>query len=211
MSSRYSIKNTVKIVSINKPNQKIRFQIRHPENVYAIIGIAVTCSLTATRRKYVINLIEQNPVELATARVAIMAPKDINTNPISLVIPKDITQINSLVRNGMSDLAGHLTLAIAEKGDVVFTEDVRVDNNDYSEILEKNLTPSFVPREQYLSGKGKFYFETKYLITDSILEGYYEDLFFNKPTLKEELFYKDTDLYQVKVYIRYQTIKENEL
>ena len=208
MSSRYSIKNTVKIVSINKPNQKIRFQIRHPENVYAIIGIAVTCSLTSKRNRSVFNSIEANPIQLNNVSVAFEIPKDITIG--SEVIPKDVGQIEVSVKSSVSDVAGHLTLAIAEKGDVVYTEDVRVDNNDYSELLEKNLIPSFVPKEHYLSGKGKFYFETLFLITDALLEGYYEDLFFTAPLLKEESMYKDTDLYQVKNYIRYQTIKTEE-
>ena len=208
MSSRYSIKNTVKIVSINKPNQKIRFQIRHPENVYAIIGIAVTCSLTSKRNRSVFNSIEANPIQLNNVSVAFEIPKDITIG--NEVIPKDVGQIEVSVKSSVSDVAGHLTLAIAEKGDVVYTEDVRVDNNDYSELLEKNLIPSFVPKEQYLSGKGKFYFETLFLITDAVLEGYYEDLFFTAPLLKEESMYKDTDLYQVKIYIRYQTIKTEE-
>lgn len=208
MSSRYSIKNTVKIVSINKPNQKIRFQIRHPENVYAIIGIAVTCSLTSKRNRSVFNSIEANPIQLNNVSVAFEIPKDITIG--SEVIPKDVGQIEVSVKSSVSDVAGHLTLAIAEKGDVVYTEDVRVDNNDYSELLEKNLILSFVPKEQYLSGKGKFYFETLFLITDALLEGYYEDLFFTAPLLKEESMYKDTDLYQVKIYIRYQTIKTEE-
>lgn len=208
MSSRYPIKNTVKIVSINKPNQKIRFQIRHPENVYAIIGIAVTCSLTSKRTRSVLNSIEANSIQLNNVSVAVEIPKDITIG--SEVIPKDVGQIEVSEKNGVSDVAGHLTLAIAEKGDVVYTEDVRADNNDYSELLEKNLILSFVPKEQYLSGKGKFYFETFFLITDAILEGYYEDLFFTAPLLKEESMYKDTNLYQVKVYIRYQTIKTEE-
>lgn len=50
MSKLHPIKETVKVLYITKPNQKIRFQIRHPENVYAITGIAVTCSLAAREK-----------------------------------------------------------------------------------------------------------------------------------------------------------------
>lgn len=208
MSSRYSIKNTVKIISITKPNQKIRFQIRHPENVFAIIGIAVTCSLTTKRTRSLVGTIATNPIQLSEAIVAVATPKDITIG--SEVIPKEVGLINVAINNNLSDVAGHLTLAIAEKGDVVYTEDVRVDNNDYSELLEKNLIPSIAPKEQYLSGKGKFYFETLFLITDALLEGYYEDLFFTAPLLKDETIYSDVVLYQVKIYIRYQTKKTEE-
>jgi hypothetical protein len=164
MSSRYSIKNTVKILSITKPNQKIRFQIRHPENVYAVTGISVTCSLA------------------------------IDTDP----------------KNAISDLAGHLVLAILNKGDVVYVEDVRVDNNNYSEHLEKNLIPSFAPQEQYLSGKGKFYFETFFKIKEGVLEGYYEDLFLKPPVLIIPIIGNTPITYQVKIYIRYQTLKTEQ-
>jgi hypothetical protein len=163
MSSRYSIKNTVKILTINKPNQKIRFQIRHPENVYAIIGIAVTCSLPTTK-----------------------------------------------VIFGLGDVAGVLTLAIAEKGDVVFADDVKIDNNNYSDLLEQQLFTPFFLAEQYQSGKGKHYFETNYLVTDAMLEGYYEDVIFPKALLSAISAYKTADLYNVKIYIRYQTIKTEE-
>lgn len=35
---------TIKKLLITKPNQKIRFQIRHPENAAHIIGLTATCS-----------------------------------------------------------------------------------------------------------------------------------------------------------------------
>lgn len=45
MSRKYHIKETVKVITVTKQNQKINFQIRHPENVHAVIGIAVTSNL----------------------------------------------------------------------------------------------------------------------------------------------------------------------
>jgi hypothetical protein len=158
MSNRNVIKNTVKVLTIDKPNQKIRFQIRHPENVYAIIGIAVTCSLTNTKMTY-----------------------------------------------AWGDVAGHLTLAIAEKGDVVFTEDVKKDNNEYFDQIENMVGITYIPYVEHQTGNGKHYFETNYIVTESILEGYYEDLFFPKPVLLSNSNSPTKDLYQVRVYIRYQT------
>lgn len=197
MSNRNVIKNTVKVLTINKPNQKIRFQIRHPENVYAIIGIAVTCSLTADG-----SIPAEVPIPKALAKDLVIPIVTLNTTTASTG--------NFPISNNIKDVAGHLTLAITDKGDVVYTDDVRIDNNDYSELVEKNLIPSFVPKEQYLSGKGKFYFETKFLVTDAILEGYYEDLFFPKSALSDVSGYSMKNLYQVNVYIRYQTTQEIE-
>lgn len=167
MSNRYPIKETVKVLSITKPNQKIRFQIRHPENVYAVIGIAVTCSLG-------------------------LSGKD-----------GDMASGQRAIKN----MAGHLTLAIAEKGDVIFTDDVQLDNNNYSDALERKVFGTFIPKFYYLSGRGKPYFETNYLVTESILEGYYEDAFFPKLKPNEEPPNGKEPFYQVRVYIRYQTLK----
>lgn len=170
MSNRYPIKETVKVLTITKPNQKIRFQIRHPENVYAIIGIAVTCSLG-------------------------LSGKD-----------GDMASGQRAIKN----MAGHLTLAIAEKGDVIFTDDVQVDTNNYTDLIEKRIIGSFFPGFYNWSGTGKVYFETNYLVTESILEGYYEDAFFPKLTLNDDPPNRAETLYQVRVYLRYQTLKEGQ-
>ena len=200
MSNRYAIKDTVKVLMIHKPNQKIRFQIRHPENVYAVIGIAVTCSLATLQRKYIPVLTSAGSVPSATP-----APKAVAGVPF----PKNSGSISTPMLNTISDIAGNLTLAIAEKGDVVFTEDVSIDNNDYSDLLEKTLVYSFVPQEEYLSGKGQFYFDTKYLITESMLEGYYEDVFLGA-IKKIKGGYLNKLPYKVSVYIRYQTYQSIE-
>ena len=110
----------------------------------------------------------------------------------------------------IKNMVGHLTLAIAEKGDVIFTDDVQLDNNNYSDLWERNFFGSSMPKFYYLSGKGKPYFETNYLVTESILEGYYEDAFFPKLKPNEEPPKVKGNLYQVRVYIRYQTLKEEQ-
>jgi hypothetical protein len=46
MSNRHPIKEKVILLNITKPSQKIRFQLRHPETVNSIIGIAVTSNLS---------------------------------------------------------------------------------------------------------------------------------------------------------------------
>lgn len=45
MSKPLNLKYTVTVLPVNRIKEKIRFQIRHPENVSCITGIAVTTSL----------------------------------------------------------------------------------------------------------------------------------------------------------------------
>lgn len=190
MSKRRPIKETVKVLYITKPNQKIRFQIRHPENVYAITGIAVTCTLAAKRR-------------------------------------------GKMKLTGGSN-AGTLHLAIAEKGDVAFTEDVKVDTNNYAESTEEQISVMGISKGISFEGKRLSYFQTHFKITDAIMEGYYWDsflteygFFINTESVfadaiqaldkslviipSEEIIpIKDSLLYKVTVYIRYSTIKPEE-
>ena len=160
MSNRHPIKETVKVLYITKPNQKIKFQIRHPENVYAIIGIAVTCSLALSKDE----------------------------------------------RGIKANTAGVLNLAIAEKGDVAFSEDLKLDNNNYLDATEKQINSLGTPNGIQYIGKRLHYFETNYRITEALLEGYYEDVFSQK--VNEPI--KSNFLYKVSVYIRYQTLKSSK-
>lgn len=43
------LKDQIKTLRITKPNQKIRFQVRHPENATSLVGIAVNCNAFAYR------------------------------------------------------------------------------------------------------------------------------------------------------------------
>lgn len=188
MSKLHPVKETVKVLYITKPNQKIRFQIRHPENVYAITGIAVTCTLGAKRKEKV-----------------------------------------STASN-----AGTLHLAIAAKGDVAFTEDVKVDSNNYSDFTEGQTFTMSIVKGIASEGRRLSYFETEYKITDAIMEGYYEDNFLTEygyainleaalaeaiPLREKGIVIipgseispiKEKQLYKVTVYIRYSTIKPEE-
>lgn len=157
MSNPYPLKEVVKVLTITKPTQKIRFQIRHPENVYSITGIAVTCSLVSILRG-----------------------------------------------GGGSSTAGTLTLAIADKGDVVFNEDVKRDNNDYIDEIEKQINATLFSKELSFSGKRLTYFETQFIITEAVLDGFYEDTFYAN---RGDVIPRDTILYKVTIYIRYQTFK----
>jgi hypothetical protein len=130
------LKDQIKTLLIAKPNQKIRFQVRHPENAIRLVGIAVSCNAYTLKEFALIK----------------------------------------------GKTAGHLSLIIAEKGDVAFGEDVTIDNNQYRDITEKRCW--FEPMKSLSKiGKRLSYFETDYTITQAIMEGYYEDVFLNSVSL----------------------------
>lgn len=157
MSKRHHIKETVKVITVTKQKQKINFQIRHPENVHAVIGIAVTSNL-----------------------------------------------ISELVGGGLEvidkgNTAGYLSLSIPQKGDVVFGEDVKLDNNDYADIPEKTV---YGIQFNIASAKERNqYFDTHYKIDKAVLEGFYEDTY--SPELTDHGVTKPY-LYKIRVYLRYQ-------
>lgn len=158
MHSEYTIKETIKVLTVVRQKQKIRFQIRHPENAESIIGIAVTS-----------NLIPDPPVF-----------GDISPD-------KGIT-------------AGHIALSIPQKGDVVFGDDVRADNNDYSDLLEKMVYGLTLDISQ--AKKRDYYFYTLYKIDKAVLEGFYEDIY--SPEYNNTEGVPKSYLYKIRIYIRYQ-------
>lgn len=175
MAKEYNIKETVTTLIIYKQAQKIKFQIRHPENVHAIIGIAVTSNMKAP------------------------PPGEVRS-----VIPK-------------GDNVGYIALSIPGKGDIVYGDDVKLDNNEYADLLEQALWELSLPISQ--AKHRQFYFETFYKIDKALLEGFYEDVYF--PTNSYGVIgispkqvidgYGTMEvapaLYKIRIYIRYQ-VKE---
>lgn len=158
MSEKYHIKETVKVITVTKQKQKINFQIRHPENVHAVIGIAVTSNL-------------------------ISDPEGIDPT----VPPKGNT-------------AGHLAISIPQKGDVVYGDDVKLDNNDYADIPEKTVYG--IQFNIASAKKRQLYFNTFYKIDKAVLEGFYEDTY--SPELNGGDGLPKAYLYKIRIYLRYQ-------
>ena len=156
MERIYPIKETVKIITVTKQSQKINFQIRHPENVAALIEIAVSGNKIAD--------------------------------------PKGADGVNK------GNMLGHLSLSIPQKGDVVFGEDVMLDNNDYSEITEKTIFGTTLNISQ--SKKRQLYFKTCYHIDKAILEGFFQDVY--SPNLFDEKGNPLLYLYKIRIYLRYE-------
>ena len=165
MHAEYHTKETVKVLTVTKVKQKIRFQIRHPENVYAITSIAVTT-----------NLITDNPGF-------------------------------GHIGENKGNTAGHLALSIPQKGDIVFGDDVMVDNGDYSDLPEKMVYNIRLDISQ--AKKRQHYFNTNYKIDKAVLEGYYEDIY--SPELNNSDGVPKPYLYKIRIYIRYQINREIEL
>jgi len=173
MAKEYSIKEIVKTIVVTKQLQKINFQIRHPENVCHIIGIAVTSNLISDPVNSVMTV-------------------DSDGNPISIPDPDK------------GNTAGYLALSIAQKGDVIYSEDVSLDNNDYSDIPEKNLSNYYANIGQ--SAKHDKYLKTCIKTDKSVVEGYYEDTY--SPNLSIEGSYTPKPyLYNVNIYIRYKVFQ----
>lgn len=156
-----TIKETVRTIVITKQKQKINFQIRHPENVSEVIGIAITC--------------------------------DKISDPVDPVL------------GHKGNMAGHVSLSIPQKGDVVYSDDVKIDDNDYADIVEKTVwglqlnISSAKPRD--------YFFKTSYVIDKAVLEGFYED--FYSPNLTTDTGEVLPFLYKIRIYLRYK-VKETE-
>ncbi|MDP1800827.1 MAG: hypothetical protein Q8L81_05715 [Bacteroidota bacterium] len=161
MSKVNNIKETVKVITITKQLQKINFQIRHPENVFAIIGIAVTCD------------------KIGEFTGDILPPK--------------------------GNTAGNISLSIAQKGDVVFSDDVKIDSNDYADIPEKRVYG--LQFDIASAKKRQLYFKTFYRIDKALLEGFYEDTY--SPSMASDGV--ELPLYKIRIYIRYQVSDTNYL
>lgn len=136
-------------------------------------------------------------------------------------------------KEGTGANAGLLNLAIAEKGDVAYTEDVKADTNNYLDFTEGQTFTMTIAKGISSEGRRLTYFETEYKITDAIMEGYYEDTFLSAygyvmdvqaalavafPVRGNVVILPSTEispikedqLYKVTVYIRYSTIKPEE-
>lgn len=158
MKPAYPIKDTVTIITVTKPLQKIRFQVRHPEYASELIGIAVTATLD-----------KEDPSK--------------------------------------GNTCGYLTLTLPQKGDVAYSEDVRLDNNDFSDLMEINVWG--LTADVMSSKKNQFYFETCFPIDKAIMEGFYEDTY--SPITFLATGEPKPFLYRIRIYARYKLKDEPEL
>src|ERR1700757_3786122 len=86
-----------------------------------------------------------------------------------------------MIRDGAkapTDNAGFLSLAVPNKGDVFYTEDVKVERDEYRDKIEQLIKPTFITPDFEFSGKKFGYMDTAMPVNDAFMEGYYEDLFF---------------------------------
>lgn len=164
METNNLIKESVYGLTILKPLQKIRFQIRLPENVCAITGFGTT------------------------------------SNKLSEGYVPEYGEVYK------GDTVGLLTLSLPGKGDVIFGEDVKVDDNDYADFFEKTLPSNYVP--YVYAKKRNIYLDTFVKITNPLLEGYYQDVYNPFVTIGEDGLYHY--LYKVRLYIRYQVFPDTQ-
>jgi len=106
-----------------------------------------------------------------------------------------------------TDTTGTLSLAIPEKGDVFYTESLKIETGDFSEFVEETIAPNFFNPRFGFSAKRYEYFTTAVPITGNLMEGYYED--FVVPPRGGGFILIDggdrsVSYYKVTLYLRYQ-------
>jgi len=103
----------------------------------------------------------------------------------------------------IKDTAGYLSLAIPQQGDVVYGEDVKLDNNDYSDITTKMIFGIVHPVGE--AKKRDFFLSTHIRTDKAMLEGFYEDVFAHNsiPDMGIPVY-----PYRIKIYLKYQKTRE---
>lgn len=105
----------------------------------------------------------------------------------------------------LTDTAGYLSLAVPQSGDVVYGEDVKQDNNDYSDIPTKMIYGLVHPIGE--AKKRDFFLSTHIKTDKAMLEGFYEDILSQNPI-------PDIGIplypYRIKIYLKYQRNELNE-
>ena len=169
MDKELNIKYVIHEIVITKPMEKIRFQMRHPENVDCITGIAVTCTCSGVGKKEKVN---------------------------------------------RGNNAGYLSLAIPDKGDVMYSENVQADKNIFFEFAKQSIFSTIQRNGFQYTSKQRTYFDTHIPVTRAFMEGFYEDALFETLRLSKPTFpiiYAIIEgkqaLYKVKVYLRYERTK----
>lgn len=106
------------------------------------------------------------------------------------------------------DNTGVLSLAIAEEGDVFYTEEIKSERGR----AEGRIQGSFKKRFGF-SGKRFEYFDTCKKITDASLEGFYEDAGSGPtgpPHDSDVIVIPLRPLYKITLYLRYQMKEEKQ-
>jgi len=112
-----------------------------------------------------------------------------------------------------TDTTGIMSLAIPEKGDVFYTQEIKAETGNFSEYAEQRLRQSFINKSFSFSGKRSDYFNTCLPISDASIEGYYEDVssarlaflsLIRPEPIGIPLPRPDRKFYKVTLYLRYQ-------
>ena len=81
-----------------------------------------------------------------------------------------------MVTRTVNDMTGFLSLAIPNKGDVFYSDHIKIETDNFLDKTEQ-LTRSILLGQKFeFAGKRAEYFDTEMPITDALMEGYYEDV-----------------------------------
>jgi len=109
-----------------------------------------------------------------------------------------------------SDTTGTLSLAIPDKGDVFYSEEVKSETGNFKDFIEQRLRQEFSGKEFSLSGTRREYFTTWIPVTEALLEGFYaENPSAGRPARLAGDLLSLVEFYKVTLYLRY-VMKETQ-
>ena len=100
-------------------------------------------------------------------------------------------------------VAGNLSLARPGKGDVIYTQDVKVDNNQTNDQTT-NASGALADDEHFTrNGTQRSFYETNLCIHDAIWDGLYDDIYLSYASMLKEAPY-----YKITLYLIYELYPE---
>ncbi len=76
---------------------------------------------------------------------------------------------------GLGHQVGTLALSHAQKGDIFYSQTLRLDDNTYTQALERIVYPTLTQNSFAKSGKQMTWFKTTIPVTHAIIDCYFED------------------------------------
>ena len=81
-----------------------------------------------------------------------------------------------MITKTVNDITGFLSLAIPNKGDVFYSDHIKIETDNFLDKKEQLIGSAFLAKKFEFAGKRAEYFDTDIPITDALMEGYYEDV-----------------------------------
>lgn len=73
------------------------------------------------------------------------------------------------------DITGALSLAIPDKGDVFYTEEIKLETNVFKDFVEQRIRQEMAGKEFSQSGTRREYFTTWIPVSEALMEGFFAE------------------------------------